>query len=195
MRGDPIYLSTWNTTSYSTCLEGGLAYLGIVCKSGTGSQKGFSLKWSPRCNVLFWIPAKYPILILRRRCCTWKLSLSPLENVTPLWFCQTASATPRQGAYGGRLLGAPGGIPGKPLYKITCPDLMETILRWKSGLLLGGKAQPLKSTRQITAKSFCACRKCRAGKECKDVLLILLWSKSWQKAMREFRGLIHNEVY
>lgn len=76
----------------------------------------------------------------------------------------------------------PGGIPGKTLCKITCPDLMEAIHRWKSGLLLGGKAQTLNSTRQITAKCFCACRKCMPEKEKK-------------KKMQEVRGLLHSEVY
>jgi len=67
----------------------------------------------------------------------WKM---PQASSNPLLFCQTAPVTPRQGVYRGPLLGAQ----GKPFCKITFPDLMEAIHRWKSGLLLGGKAQPLK---------------------------------------------------
>lgn len=51
---------------------------------------------------------------------------------------------------------------------------MEVIHRWKSGLLLGGKAQPLKSIRHISAKSSYSCRKYVQGEESKVVFLILL---------------------
>lgn len=84
----------------------------------------------------------------------------------------------------------PGGIPGKTLCKVTRPDLMEAIHRWKSGLLLGGKAQTLNSTRQITAKSFCACRKYmpeKKGVQCRKlgdsftVKFINTLNNLWQK--------------
>lgn len=119
----------------------------------------------------------------------WKSSHASSSS---FWFSQTASATLRWGACGGQILGAPG---GKPFYKITCPDLMEVTHRWKSGLLSGGEAQPLKSMRQTSAQSSCVCRKYMQGKELKVVFLILLWPRSWWKTLQEFRDLFHSEIH